>query len=374
MARNVIFLIHGVGQHAADWADIPGGPAFALREAAKGYSYFKDHPLDEAVEFIPIRYDDLFDRILKGWADAAKALWTLGGDFSPMLGSGIALLAKADAGAPAVAVGGDVPLYRGFALFRQRILMRLISSMASTIAARTQAAQGTPVSFHVIAHSLGTTVAHDAINALGTESWPVDDLAAKRDPDGVKAEGAAFAAAKATGAFKNGSFRFGSLFQVSNTSGLLYTTAQAPTASIVRPGQYLQTFLNVDHKFDPISKVGPFLLPETWAPMGIQVTVDHIHELNIHSYAHYLSHPDVHLHVFKQGIADFTLDNDDKKRAKAFPKYGPDLAQQAGEALQGQLDTLLQKAQGVIGGEVQKVQQWVELYREFLELTKGLAG
>ena len=36
MANNVLFLIHGVGQHGDDWADAPDGPIAALETAANG--------------------------------------------------------------------------------------------------------------------------------------------------------------------------------------------------------------------------------------------------------------------------------------------------------------------------------------------------
>lgn len=371
MARNIVFLIHGVGQHTTDWTDIVGGPANALRAAAKNYSYFNTHPLDEAVEFVPIRYDDIFDRILTGWAESARKLREIGGAFSPMLDSGIAFMAKADSGTPVIAVGGDVPLYKGFRLFRHRVLMRVIAEMASTIAARTQTGQGTPPSFHVLAHSLGTTVAHDAIHSLGTEEWPEEPLASERDPEGVRKEKGTFDAAKVTGAFRNGTFRFGSLFQVSNTSGLLHTTAVSPLESIVRPGQYLQTFFNVDHAYDPISKVRPFAVPATWGAMARTLAVRHLYEPNIHGFAHYLLHPQVHVSIFKQLCPDFQLTSAEKATAGQFADISPALVSKGADRLSKELSVLIEKAKASLQDEAQEVKRWVELYREYLQLAQS---
>lgn len=371
MARNIVFLIHGVGQHTADWCDIVGGPANALRIAAKNYSYFTARPFDEAVEFVPIRYDDIFDRILAGWAEASGKLREIAGTFSPMLDSGLMFLSKADSGSPAVAIGGDVPLYKGFRLFRHRVLMRVVAEMASTIAARTQTGQGTPPSFHVIAHSLGTTVAHDAIHSLGIEEWPEEPLASERDPDGVRKEKSSFDAAKSAGVFRNGSFRLGSLFQISNTSLLLHTTAVSPLESIVRPGQYLQTFFNVDHAYDPISKVRPFAIPASWGAMARGVSVRHLYEPNIHGFAHYLLHPQVHASIFKQLCPDFHLTAAEKASAGQFADISPALLRKGSDRLHKELAILVEKGKASLQDEVQEVKRWVELYREYLQLAQN---
>lgn len=371
MARNIVFLIHGVGQHSPDWTDVAGGPAHALRAAAKNYAYFSTRALDEAVEFVPIRYDDIFDRILSGWAESGRKLREIGGAFSPMVDSGLMFLGKADAGSPAIAVGGDVPLYKGFRLFRHRVLMRVIAEMASTIATRTQVGAGTPPRFHVIAHSLGTTVAHDAIHSLGTENWPEESSAAERDPDGVRRDKDSFDSAKASGVFRNGAFRLDSLFQVSNTSVLLHTTATSPLQSIVRPGQYIQTFFNVDHAFDPISKVRPFAIPGEWGAMARQISVRHLYEANIHGFAHYLRHPQVHVSIFRQLCPDFKLTAGEKSTASQFQDISPALLQKGADRLNRELQVLVEKGKASVQDEVQEVRRWVELYREFLQMAQA---
>ena len=376
MARNIVFLIHGVGQHSADWSDLAGGPANALRVAANNYSYFGKSTLDDSVEFVPIRYDDIFDRILTGWAEACRDLRKIGGAFSPMLDSGLMFLSKADSGTPAIAIAGDVPLYKGFRLFRHRVLMRVIADLASTIASRTQSARGTPPSFHVIAHSLGTAVAHDAIQLLGTENWPEEMMAAGRDPEGVRKEKETFDAAKATGAFRNGSFRLGSLFQISNTSGLLHTTSVSPLESIVRPDQYVQTFFNIDHEFDPISKIRQFAIPSTWGAMARQVSVRHLYEPNIHAFAHYLMHPRVHISIFKQLCPDFQLTGAEKAAAGQFPDISPAMLSKGADRLNRKLAVLVETAKASLQDEVEEVKRWVEIYREFRQVAQnfGVGG
>ena len=74
MAKNVVFLVHGVGRHTENWAYGPEGPIPALEKAAQNYSFFKGKKLSDLVEIVPIYFDDIFDRILKQWQDLAAGL------------------------------------------------------------------------------------------------------------------------------------------------------------------------------------------------------------------------------------------------------------------------------------------------------------
>jgi hypothetical protein len=58
MARNILFLIHGVGKQPPNWAEAPGGVLDTLKAAAKRYSFFRDKKLEDSVEVVPIGYDD----------------------------------------------------------------------------------------------------------------------------------------------------------------------------------------------------------------------------------------------------------------------------------------------------------------------------
>ena len=64
MAKNVVFLIHGIGTHPEGWSQADDGPVKALSKAAEYYSDFSEQePISGAIEFVEIRYDDIFDGV-----------------------------------------------------------------------------------------------------------------------------------------------------------------------------------------------------------------------------------------------------------------------------------------------------------------------
>ena len=75
MAKNVIFLVHGIGVHAEGWSSADDGPVKALSKIAEYYPGFSEQePLSGAIEFVEIRYDDIFDGIRTQWAQLAESL------------------------------------------------------------------------------------------------------------------------------------------------------------------------------------------------------------------------------------------------------------------------------------------------------------
>ena len=72
MVKNVIFFVHGVGRHTKGWSRIEGGPIHALVEASKQYDCFNGLKLENLVDLVEIRYDDIFDQHLDQWANLAN--------------------------------------------------------------------------------------------------------------------------------------------------------------------------------------------------------------------------------------------------------------------------------------------------------------
>lgn len=337
MAKNVLFLIHGVGRHGDDWADAPDGPIAALETAAKSYKFFEGKELRKLVDIVPIRYDDLFDRILDRWQDLANDLkFFPAADAAPeALEATLGLLRKvSDKKELLVSSGADVPLYSGFRLFRQRIQLRVIQRIAHEIAARNAAASGMAPNFVVLAHSLGTTVAHDSLQLLGSTDWLKEDIA--KDASGAAAEAETYRAAhkKLLGGrgiknpFAPGFASFRSVYMISNTSPLLQTTC-APESSIVcpikvggAPAAYCDRFFNVDHVLDPISKLKRFALPPAWGDRGANIVVDHFYDPNVHAFSHYLLHPKVNVELFMDLFDGFEPTDAENLRDENFARIG----------------------------------------------------
>jgi hypothetical protein len=375
MSKPVLFLLHGVGQHSQEWASIAGGPVHALKQAASRYACFEGRDLEELVELVPIRYDDIFDRLMSQWADQARKLRDLATPLgSSLLDGGLDLLSKADSGHAVPAVGCDVLLYKGFRLFSHRVQLHVALQMAKVIAERTRDVQGAPPRFYVMAHSLGTTVAHDALHRLGAESW--QDFQEMRGEDGVDGDLTELAQIKTSG-FAPGEFKFDGLFQIANMSRLLHTTTEGPTESFVRPGTgagaCIQGYFNFDHAADPISKVLRFAMPQPWkdSRIGTELEVRHIHDYNIHGYAHYLAHPKVHATVFRQLFRDtFQLAPAEQDAIRSFPDIGTAFAQDQARKLEESLRPWVQKALTAAEPNIEALRLWLDLFREARTLLR----
>src|SRR5437899_3139190 len=169
MAKHVVFLIHGIGVHGANWAEELGGPIDTLKQMSAKYAYFRNKPLDAKVEFVSIQYDDIFQRATTRWQNDANFLQQndpshIGGELTGWL---------TNAGATEKNFWWsnvcDLVLYRLSPIYRQDVRSTVIDAIARVIEARMNADGSATCS--VLAHSMGTAVAHDCLHLLGTVRW-----------------------------------------------------------------------------------------------------------------------------------------------------------------------------------------------------------
>ncbi|MEA3411541.1 MAG: hypothetical protein U9R74_08375 [Pseudomonadota bacterium] len=349
MSKNIIFLVHGVGRHGEGWAFGEGGPVKALTDAANRYDGFSvEDPLTNSIEFVEIRYDDIFDRILSRWAELADGLANLPEAAPEAIAAvGQRLTEVDDPDNWYAAQAMDVGFYKAFKLVRRLVQLRVASRIMKTISENT----GSDTKrYGVIAHSLGTTVAHDAIHRMGTTAWlsnaeeALNALNESRVEDPVEpAEMEAAIRRFGRKPFSPGRFRFDAVFMISNTSRLLHRDTPTPGDSIVRPSfskpesspkNACSRFFNVDHVLDPVSKIRRFRAEEVWPHSASRknakdlFNIKHVHDVNVHSLSHYLTHPLVHREIFST-FAPHRFSFDDfmwaKERASAggdFPQWG----------------------------------------------------
>lgn len=304
MTKHVCFLVHGIGQHGDGWSATPGGPVAALAEVAAAYPGYGERPLADTVEFVEVRYDDLFDLVLERWQ-------TLAGEFD---GLPLAQKVKDTLARHSGPLGWfareamDVLLYTHFDLVRRAVQLKVAARMMRAVADR---AADEDVRYVLLAHSLGTTVAHDAVHRLGTAEWLdrelLQELATPDDPMSP-AHLAAALERYGPNPFAPGNLKFSAVFMLANTSPLLHRDTPDPGRSIVRPlyspglpqGNACLTFYNADHRWDPVTKVKPFRAERAWPTSArFRTTQDladlaHVHDLNVHGFRHYLLHPRVH--------------------------------------------------------------------------------
>ena len=339
MAKNIVFVLHGIGQYTDGWMSLESCAVPPLKAAAKRYPFFEGKSLDTFVEFVPILYDDVFEKIQKHWADLAKDLKAAIPVLPRFADKLFTYMEKGTEDTFALNNGADVALYWGFRLFQQRVVLRVLAQIASKIAATIAATDQVP-HYHILAHSMGTAVAHDALHHLGTEAWltalktaPLDDA----DGERAKVDRAQYLgeldrvkdATSKQSPFDPANFAFQSITMLSNVSGLIHG-AESPYHSIVRPGTpgdngaFVSNYVNVNHKFDPISIIGNFKMPGGWAigGGGVDVVLEHLagDPEQLHDAAHYVRHPAVHLRLLAQYVDPYAPSADDVKQVAKFAK------------------------------------------------------
>lgn len=351
MVKDVVFVLHGIGQYQDDWLANKMGPVPALKEAAKQYPFFQTSSLDSYVEFVPILYDDIFVRIMKNWADQADALKASIPVMPGFADKILTFLQDLDEDDWEKTFAADVILYWGFRLFQQRVSLRVIAQIVNKVTQTATAGNEVP-DYHILAHSLGTAVAQDALHHLGTESW-LEGLAARTEVETdaeVKLEQTALLETiqelrdnfGTSNPFDPSLFSFESITMISNVSGLIYSN-DGPATSIVRPGTasehgaYTKRYINVNHVADPVSIATNFKAPGDWSLTGGLTDLSFTHLLQddniqnvkdvatlIHSAAHYMAHPNLHLRLLTMYVNPYRPAADDRRAVGSFSnKNGP---------------------------------------------------
>jgi hypothetical protein len=336
VAKDIVFVVHGIGQYATGWIDEESCAVPVLREVAQQYSFFEGRTLDSFVEFVPILYDDVFQRIMEHWKKLADGLTAAVPAMPGFMDRTLKLMSGATQADWAHTHGADVALYWGFRLFQQRIVLRVLAQMTRKIADTIGGPGGKP-QYHVLAHSLGTAVAHDALHHLGTEAWLARLQETEFDDDDADAAGAerdtyVDAVQRLRQHDPNPlnpqRFKFETITMLSNVSALIHPST-SPYHSIVRPGSshdmgaYTQNYFNVNHKFDPVSIAGQFEMPQAWSVMGgFDTKVDHVYKdpNNVHDAAHYVRNPKVHLPLLAFYVNAYAPTQSDVEQIEVFEK------------------------------------------------------
>lgn len=354
---NVLFLVHGIGEHRGGWSQLP---KTALREAAKLYDCFPDipDPLEDQIQFVEIRYDDIFDLVLGRFQELTEQFKRVDPKLMPDLLTKInEVLSKPESVAAAYA--GDVLLYQ-FKLVSTTVLLRVMQTIVTAVARIGRVHEGQPVKYGILGHSMGTTVVHDALQLLATQPMISNEAMLAELRQAIPELADVYVQNFGTNPFSDVNFQFDAVYQVSNTSRLLHITDRGPYESLVRPFNLhnaravCRSFYNIDHQWDPVSKVKPFRLADAWdghSDGALQIEVNHVYRQNIHALDHYLQNPKVHASIFLQLAPAFKVKHLREAQARvdtgAFKRWGPGFGADGDkQALQNKLETRVQDALG----------------------------
>lgn len=372
---NVLFLVHGIGEHRGGWSQLP---KTVLREAAKQYDCFRTtaDPLEDQIQFIEIRYDDIFDLILSRFQGLTEQFKRVDPALMPaILTKTNEILSNPDNVAARYA--GDVVLYQ-LKLVSTTVLLRVMQRITETVSTIGRVHDGQVIKYGILGHSMGTTVVHDALQLLATQPMISSDAILNDLQQAIPELAHDYVQNFGNNPFSDVNFQFDAVYMVSNTSRLLHTTALGPYESLVRPFNLqnskavCRSFYNIEHQWDPVSKVKPFRLADAWGGHtegAMQVDVDHLYQENVHALDHYLLNPLVHASIFFQMAPAFKLKHLREAQTHVatdtFKRWGPGFEPDAlKQALKTKLEARVQEALG--SEKVEKLQALLKQLKQFV--------
>lgn len=301
MSKHLLFLVHGMGEHPANWSEVTQK---LIKEAYKSYPKLSIVPFDTRFKFVEICYDNIFEDIRKRWKNESDAILKVMGsnglddDFVKKL---------VEAGQTPSTDNFlwthvlDVLLYR----FVPTVSMAVRVMVADQIMKQLDTGGEIP-SWSVLAHSLGTSVAHDTLNDLYHTAIP----------------------GRPNHSLSTGDTSAELVMMVANVSRVLETTPVY--SSYVRPGattlpdRICRYYFSVAHRRDPFTWFKTFDPPSPWPDASSAgnfkaLLVRHILDWNVHDLDHYLKGPQVLIPLFRcLAGPDCISDNEEADAIKKF--------------------------------------------------------
>lgn len=341
--KGVVIFVHGIGVHEAGWATAgEGAPAEVLKKSGLKFPavFPNEASYDSSIEVLEITYDKIFETVRKQWNNlrnslSAAKLGTASDSSKKFVDDALEgftnSIGKVSEGEKFAATHAlDAVLYKGSSVVRNLVRHSVASQLAKIVADRVKGNLDTDPTFTIVAHSLGTAVVHDALHLLARGSWisyvrkmnetslkdgedvptiDTDSASEMKDLDKVL-KGNAFG--------PSSSWEWSGLVMISNVSNLLCRNPSPSSAkSFVCPpygntkrSRIMRMYVNIDHTFDPVAKLKPFSVVNTFPRSHEEgyaedkVELRHFYDLNIHGLGHYLLHPSVHSRIFALAIND----------------------------------------------------------------------
>lgn len=292
-----VLCVHGIGKHDNDWvrAADDGGQSFEDLFKEKWQKYADSlGDFDAEVKLHSIHYDDEIDKIFDSWAEQGNKLKQSLASSPLLLGEIDWFTGAIDRAAEAKNEQNwqythllDLLLFVGSPTLQDRLVTYVGRQIIERINARTS-----DDSVSLIAHSMGTAMAHKTIQALYNEGVEM--------PDG------------GTQTLK-GDFSFETVCMVANTSYALSRDRKSHYDGIVRPTRSVgdgccSKWINVNHRLDPVGQFMPFNYKANpkWLDPRVEargwhrdITPSAISSRAIHSINHYFRDPQLYMPFFE---------------------------------------------------------------------------
>jgi hypothetical protein len=315
MRKHVLIFIHGMGVYVdndkptANWGE---GAFASLKDQYEKYPSLS-MKFEDVFEPVYINYDTIFHNILQNWANEADQIKSHGVDVAEIALRMVHWLdgvEETDNNFHWTHIG-DVVLYRFFSLVRQWVKVSVAKQIHEAL---EETADGAVSRWSLIAHSLGTIVAHDALHALNASSpnefgIPIMDALVPK-PSVIA--------------------------MIANVSKTLENNADVYDSAVYPPNA-CDRYLSANNIYDPFV-MEDLKLPEAFDPAGsnanwdkaiakkrfIDIRPENIHMINVHSIDNYLVNPYVHIPLIQalcgQGSIPPQLEKKSKDSFVNIPK------------------------------------------------------
>ena len=350
MAKPLILIVHGMGTHTK--ASLLKEFKDGIKAALSLYEDFSLSDFQSSVKLETVVYSDFIDthrnNLKNNAAPLADALGGIGGNLS-LVANSAATVNQIDA-----SLGSDEFFHTHWLdviLYRYTMLSEPIQAMVADALGKGLTTQGrSSRDIHIVAHSLGTAVTHDALAKIyGTSSFAdpnLPQLNPRTSP-------------------------IGSLHQVANVSRLLQSFVKVGS-SIVRPGARgcMGVFHEYRHKLDPFTVPRAFDPTNNgeWIPARVfdflyqLVTATEVTQANTHALGHYLQNPKFHVPLLWTIWDDFRPTK--TKIKKATEQY-------VAGTLRGEANALRELIEDVDFSSKSSVLEVVDAAKRFKDLLKG---
>jgi hypothetical protein len=280
--RQYVFLVHGMGKQEKGWSD---SFVDAIVKALPLYTPYRGVTRDDITErifkLIPITYDHVFEGYRRRWEELGGEVADRIGDANPRIGQVFTALKNSGEESFFWTHLHDVLLWYGLSEARKAVVQDVAGQVADQLEEMNDSDPES--SAHVLAHSLGTSVSHDALLAL--HHFPE-----------YQSLGASRVVWQTVGMIANVGRLAQSNFPL---DGTLDTDALRVHESLFRPGvegSICTNYVNVHNTLDPFTWPRPFD-PTGW-PARVSyedIEVTRIRKLTqVHDFDHYFADPDVH--------------------------------------------------------------------------------
>lgn len=320
---KLLIAVHGMGSNPPQWSTRIRDKLDAV---ARRYAQFQ---ADSAAfhthfTFAEVRYDGVFQRFVNEWdaqADAFKQFRDANQSLLPKGAWSKLFKWLTDTTLPDDEKNAfwstliDPVLYRAFPIVRDEVRANVMAQMVGHMTANM--VDGA-VQVSVLAHSLGTAVAHDVLQLLAS------------------------GAAGGNGAFTAREWKFDHLFMLANVAllgppGLIDLKPSDPGYLVIPQSavpigsgpetHYCTRFYSFRHEWDPFIRWAPMDPERFGADWGTDFRAPtpfmQIQSANVHGFTHYLDHPAVHIPIINAMMGFSAIGKKEERDAiAAYPLLG----------------------------------------------------